>query len=338
MSDKEAQYKVHSFKSIFLNTLEGELLIGIGDFHGYHSALVTLLDSLNNMYQIFSNREELSLRKGVTLVFTGDYIDRGFNSLKIIEELRMLKRNNPKNVKTLIGNHELMALEDYDVAVKILEELEKPNAGYGINGFREYSEGGIHGLNGGTKFIDEFGEDQLSSFKNYVSRVGKEGDVGNWIRELMPCFKVEFAGQKILFNHADIPKNLGSESKLQEFIKQYNERIKIPSSMLGGTDKKYGDSLLKSSRSLFWSRRFSHLNKKEIEELTKELDINFLVVGHTPHKKITVYGDRIFDIDVGMTPACGKNEPAAIIFKKDGVYEFYAKRGENKIVGYERNN
>jgi hypothetical protein len=50
--------------------------------------------------------------------------------------------------------------------------------------------------------------------------------------------------------------------------------------------------------------------------------------------QIVSYHNRIFDIDVGMTPRYGENEPAAIVFKKDGVYAFYAQNGEFKVAGF----
>ncbi len=97
------------------------LVVGIGDLHGHYPSLERLLDSLQSAYHIFRPREPDRLRSGVTLVFTGDYIDRGDNALGIIDRLRSLGERNPGQIVTLLGNHELMALEDYDDAVALLE-------------------------------------------------------------------------------------------------------------------------------------------------------------------------------------------------------------------------
>lgn len=41
--------------------------------------------------------------------------------------------------------------------------------------------------------------------------------------------------------------------------------------------------------------------------------MDLVVTGHTPHQSITVTGGRLIDIDVGMTPRCGGNEPEALV-------------------------
>ena len=56
------------------------------------------------------------LAPGVTLVFTGDYIDRGTSALAVIERLKHLQERNPGRVITLLGNHELLALQHLDEA------------------------------------------------------------------------------------------------------------------------------------------------------------------------------------------------------------------------------
>ncbi len=37
-----------------------------------------------------------------------------------------------------------------------------------------------------------------------------------------------------------------------------------------------------------------------------------------------------------MCPAYGAQEPAAIVFKPDGIYGFYAKRGEEKLADFKK--
>jgi hypothetical protein len=53
--------------------------------------------------------------------------------------------------------------------------------------------------------------------------------------------------------------------------------------------------------------------------------VDFIVTGHTPHPGvIKCYGGRIFDIDVGMTPACGENTPQALVVSDSGILAFSA--------------
>ncbi len=77
----------------------------IGDVHGNLVALQNLLEL------IFPE-----LGNGDTLVFLGDYIDRGPDSRNCVEEIIRLKQDAPFSVVTLLGNHEewmLATMHDY---------------------------------------------------------------------------------------------------------------------------------------------------------------------------------------------------------------------------------
>ncbi|MBM4376057.1 MAG: serine/threonine protein phosphatase [Deltaproteobacteria bacterium] len=65
-----------------------------GDIHGDLDALLTVLGQLP------------PLDSGDTLVFLGDYLDRGPRSAQVIEHIRSLARRIPAKVVALRGNHE----------------------------------------------------------------------------------------------------------------------------------------------------------------------------------------------------------------------------------------
>ena len=67
----------------------------IGDIHGCYNSLVALLAQVE--------------KQADTLVFLGDYIDRGPDSKKVVDLVLRLKKERP-NVITLLGNHEYMLL------------------------------------------------------------------------------------------------------------------------------------------------------------------------------------------------------------------------------------
>ncbi len=139
------------------------LIVGIGDLHGHYPALERLLESLQSTYLIFRPHELDRLRSGVTLVFTGDYIDRGDNALGIIDQLRTLGERNPDQIITLLGNHELMALEDYDDAVALLEGCKRTGLAGAIKDYGGFTD---HGCNGTNEFIREFGRASLPALEN----------------------------------------------------------------------------------------------------------------------------------------------------------------------------
>jgi serine/threonine protein phosphatase 1 len=72
-------------------------LIIYGDLHGEYTKLQDLM-----------NKISLS-KKNDTLIFLGDYIDRGEHSRKVIDYIIDLQKNY--NVVCLLGNHESLAIE-----------------------------------------------------------------------------------------------------------------------------------------------------------------------------------------------------------------------------------
>ena len=71
----------------------------IGDIHG-------CLDSLNNLL-------ELILPKADTLIFLGDYVNRGPDSQGVVERLLALQKHHPRLI-TLKGNHDFMFQQYFD--------------------------------------------------------------------------------------------------------------------------------------------------------------------------------------------------------------------------------
>ena len=89
-------------------------IFAIGDIHGCHDKLVTLLARLP--YE--PERD--------TLVFIGDYIGRGQQSRQVVEHIMQLRQKNPK-VITLMGNHELMLFEYHRLGDRNLLEVMRRN-------------------------------------------------------------------------------------------------------------------------------------------------------------------------------------------------------------------
>lgn len=80
-----------------IETPEGRL-IAIGDIHGHSGYLRLLIDGIKP-------------QKEDTIIFLGDYIDRGPDSKGVIDEIISL--SDKCNVHTILGNHEEMLLGAY---------------------------------------------------------------------------------------------------------------------------------------------------------------------------------------------------------------------------------
>jgi serine/threonine protein phosphatase 1 len=71
----------------------------IGDIHGCYNKLIALMKKLNG-----------AICPDDTMVFLGDYIDRGPGSFEVVEYLIDVSSSNPLNFVFLKGNHECMLL------------------------------------------------------------------------------------------------------------------------------------------------------------------------------------------------------------------------------------
>ena len=78
--------------------------IAIGDIHGCYYTLIDLLQKID--YQ--SGRD--------TLIFLGDYIDRGPHSYQVVSQLKRLREQVGDSCICLRGNHEQMAIDNHGIA------------------------------------------------------------------------------------------------------------------------------------------------------------------------------------------------------------------------------
>lgn len=307
------------------------MLVAIGDLHGHYPALERILGALRDHLGVFTRSGADRLRTDTKLVFTGDYIDRGHHALAIIERLKSLAERNPGRVVTLLGNHELMALEAYDDVVAIWRRSQASSSRRALGDYQKTR----HDFNGGTEFVREFGTSGTRALASYVERMAPTGDVGAWMRALLPAYKARVAGRTVLCMHADLPTRLRDSRVLESDVRFIEGRRLQASPALGGTRAKWGHPRLFE---FFWSRSFEHLeraSRADVEALCGKVGVDFIVTGHTSHAAITVYGGRIFDIDVGMTPICGGRTPQALVFDSAGIHSIDAEGRERSFVRFD---
>lgn len=139
--------KLDRFKSIYV----------IGDIHGCHTVMNEFLSKHFNGDSCY--------------IFVGDYIDRGTKSVEVINDLMHLKKQYPKNIVLLKGNHERHLFDfanDKKARSRFFESVTKK----------------------------QFGSSDLFSKK----------DIRDLYRKMLTCSFVEFHGQKIFISHAGIAK------------------------------------------------------------------------------------------------------------------------------------
>ena len=89
-------------------------------------------------------------------------------------------------------------------------------------------------MNGGTEFIREFGDTSLPAFESYATRVARTGDIGQWMRTLLPAYKARVAGYDVLFMHADLPEKYRDREVLAGHLRWIDEHMKASTVALGG--------------------------------------------------------------------------------------------------------
>lgn len=133
-------------------------LVAFGDIHGQFNTLKALIEQITPTVQD-------------TVVFTGDYIDRGVSSRDVIDFLVKFKRKFPKTV-FLRGNHDQMFL-DYLVQLKKLDDGELCDApGLPSKKLREFSKyfDSISSPNDMELFTWNGGETTLECYTEFVGK------------------------------------------------------------------------------------------------------------------------------------------------------------------------
>jgi serine/threonine protein phosphatase 1 len=152
--------------------------IAVGDIHGdlkHLDALLSILPPLDEQD---------------TLVFLGDYMDRGPDSAGVIGRLRSLPEETPARVVTLCGNHE-------DAWIRVLDkgfpQFVLPMSNGCLAAYRSFTGGAFPAQ-------DEIGsrEELLAMSKgDFIPE-----DVRQWIRALPVFYEDEHA----IYVHAGLPK------------------------------------------------------------------------------------------------------------------------------------
>jgi len=135
--------------------IEEGRIIAIGDIHGCSVALATLIEAI----------QPTPLD---TLVFLGDYIDRGPNSRGVIEQV--IRLFDQCQVVPLLGNHEELLLHALSRSSAMKAWLTCGGmaalASYGYNGGRGIRPGALLG------FIPSEHRDFIRACRNYYETVG----------------------------------------------------------------------------------------------------------------------------------------------------------------------
>lgn len=152
----------------------------IGDIHGMYDKLISLLNKIIHNYK-FSNDD--------TMVFVGDYIDRGNESFEVVDYLVNLNKEY-ENIIFLMGNHEDMLL---NCVRNNIESYHSPCK--------------LFMYNGGNKSIQNYKKNGYDLLKWKIPESHKI---------FFQNLKLFYENDEIFISHAGIRPNISLDKQLKE--------------------------------------------------------------------------------------------------------------------------
>ncbi len=293
-------------------------VVAVGDVHGDYKAFTDILHSAG----IIDNKGRWS--GGTThLVQTGDVLDRGGESRKVLDLLMSLEKDAAKAggaVHTLLGNHE---------AMNIYGDLRYVSAA-DYNSFRGGDSGELR-ERAWKQYVQALGTDPGADAKKkwmdehplgWVEQrlaFGPEGRYGKWLRSRDAVIKVD----DTLFVHGGISPRL-----LEMTVSDINREV---AGELADFKRLVPDSLVMSDTGPLWYRGLAQGSEAELTDhvykLLKTYGAKRLVIAHTPTPGavITRFGGKVVLIDVGLSDYFGSRR-ACLIIEDEKLYAMH--RGE----------
>jgi hypothetical protein len=282
-----------------------ERVVAIGDVHGAYERFVGILRGAG----LIDGRQRW-VGARARLVQTGDVLDRGPDSRKVIDLLRKLDNEASRaggRVHALLGNHEFMRIvgdwryvsagefkafqtgESVDLRDRVRDMNADLAAKRARAEKREFNEREYR-----AQFLKDF---PLGYFEMQIA-FDKEGEYGKWVRSRSAAVRIN----GVLFMHggvSDMVANLGCDG-LNAEVQRNLAAVPVPPQEL--------TSLLSSREDgPLWYRGMASEPEASFEpmldSILKRFDVRAVVIGHTPiaNGRITTrFGGRVVMIDTGM--------------------------------------
>ena len=100
----------------------GSRVMAVGDVHGQYDKLKKLMRKYDKLKKLMRKIKFDPAQD--KLIFLGDLIDRGPESLQCFDYVMHLQKQHPESVIYLMGNHEREMLDYYDALAETKDELD----------------------------------------------------------------------------------------------------------------------------------------------------------------------------------------------------------------------
>ncbi len=299
-------------------------IVAIGDLHGDFDECVRLLRSA----ELIDKRNRWIGDKA-HLVQTGDILDRGAESRKIMDLLIKLEGQAKKaggRVHVLLGNHEVMNL---------LGDLRYVSAGE-YESYRSRRAEEMRAQVFESQATEEqkkdgayrrkWEEDHPLGWVEHRLAFSMAGTYGKWLREKNCVVRIN----QVLFLHGGIsPKYISMP------IRQMNELVRAD---LEKDLSELTDTITRDPEGPFWYRGLAQAPEAElaahVDNVLSTFGVQHLVVAHTPTPGVVLprFGGKVILIDVGISEYYGKI-PACLVFEGSKPYALHRGHSLELPVG-----
>jgi hypothetical protein len=292
-----------------------ERIVAVGDVHGGFEDLVAIL----RMARIVDGRNRWIGGKAY-LVQTGDLLDRGPDSRKVLDLLMDLESQAQKAggmVQVLLGNHEAMNIYgdlryvsrgEYDSyrspeSERLRDQVYEATADPGQKTDRKYRR--------------KWEDDHPLGWVEHRQAFDQTGRYGKWLRQKNVVIRVNNA----LFSHGGISPKYASLS-LREMNEQCRAELRDFAKIKGG--------MVIDPQGPLWYRGLAEAPESElaphVEALLAAYKVKYIVIAHTPTPGVILprFGGKVIQIDVGLSRVYGEAR-ACLLF--EGSEPFALHRG-----------
>ena len=293
-----------------------ERIVALGDVHGDYDALVAVLRDAG----VIDAKSKWTGGK-THLVQTGDLLDRGAESRKVMDLFIVLEKQAVKaggRVHSLLGNHEAMNI-------------------YGDLRYTTQGEYAAFKTGDSERVRDAFWERELQAMPRpptpdekkkweaehtlgwveHRMQFGPEGTYGKWLRNKNTLVKINDS----VFLHGGLSAKFAGQS-----VAQLNAAIR--GELKDISQLKIDNSVLTDPDGPLWYRGLAQDTGPEmlplVTRLTEALGIKRIVIGHTPTPGAVLprLGGRVVAIDVGMSAYYGSHR-ACLVIEGDKLYAMH---------------
>jgi hypothetical protein len=288
-----------------------ERIVAVGDVHGDFDRFTALLRDAGVI-----DRKQKWIAGKTQLVQTGDLLDRGPDSRKVMDLLMRLEAQALKSggrVHVLLGNHETMNMfgdlryvSDGEYAAFRSPQSEEVRDAY----FEKYVPTALEKRNDALKekLRTTWYADHPLGWVEHRFAFGPNGTYGKWLRQKNAVIKIG----DILFVHGGISPKYCDWS-----IRQLNDRVRAELADFALLE----NGVVTDPAGPLWYRGLAETPEAEtadaVNDLLERYQVKHVVIGHTPTKGAVLprFGGKVILIDVGLSQFYGGPKACLIIEK-----------------------